>query len=74
LQNFHDVEVLSFKENTLALQVTANQFFLLFYGFALAVHFLKKDLHEVDLAQRQLAHFFDDFGLFASLKGWFEAL
>ena len=74
MQNFHNVEVLTFQENSFALQVAVYVLFLLFYRLALAVYFLKENLHEVYLAQSQLAHLFDNLGLLTSLDGRFEAL
>lgn len=72
LQNFHDVEVLVFEVNAFALEVAANQFFLFFDGLRFAVHFLEEYLHEINLAECKLAHFFNYFGLFMTLDWRFK--
>jgi hypothetical protein len=51
LQDFHNVKVLVFEENSFALEITVYDFFLFFNGLMLPVNLLKKYLHEVDLAE-----------------------
>ncbi len=69
VKNTQDVKVLLLQENSLSLQVIADQLFLFLYWLRFSVNLLKYDFDKVHLAISESIHLLDGFEEFLFV-GW----
>ena len=67
LEHANDVKVFCLKEDSLAEEISSDCFLLLLYWFGPAINFLEKNLHEVGLANTEIAQLSHHFHLLVLL-------